>query len=202
MWEPILTGLSFTILLIVLWADFFISKKKKVFFMTNQAHVSLYMIPILLSFVMIILSQNSKELISLYEIILIVFFIAVYLYMIRFNKIILVNAFKNEVVELISNFLNEEKIQHSIFASESESVTLISIDRLRKAFVIKDFNKWIEIDSTILNNPDLLIKLDKYIKANSKDLKSKNSNHLIFFILLNILIILLATFFILKLPKL
>lgn len=189
MWESILAGLGFAVLLLLLWTDFLISKSKKVIFMSNQMHVLMYLGPMLLSFVLIILSQNTDEPITIYEIILILIFMVFILYIQRSNRIILLNAKHTDVVDLVDKMLKEENIKHSFFSSDSENITAFSVENINKAIVIKDFAKWIEINAFIYNRSELLISMDKYIRKNSSNLKGESNNHNLFFILLNILII-------------
>lgn len=193
--QLILTAACFVLLLLILWADFFLNHAKRVIFMSNQKHVAFYVIPILFSFISLILSQNTTQLISVSELLLVIMFIGIFLYISRYNKIILRNAIKENVVEELVNFLNENNRINKVYKTDAKEVTLVGINNLKNSFTVRDSVRWVEIDTMISNDSAILLALDKYFKEHSKTMPYKNEKANIFFVLLNIFIIAMGIYF-------
>lgn len=181
---------SFMTLLGVLAVDLYFARCRRTVFMTNQSHVNLYIVPFLLSFVLFTLAISGDGMTPL-GISMLLIFLGVYIYILSYDKIIIMGAVMDEVVEEIDRFLTESGRTYRIHVS-SDLTRTVDINNYRSALIIRDAEKWIEIDNRIHYDEAFVSGLSEHIRKKAPELSKKRSVPNVFYFLLIFFIIALA----------
>ena len=183
----ILMILSFAVLLVILAMDIIFTRYKNPIYLTNQSHVNLYIVPFLLSFILFTLAISGKNMTGL-GILMLVIFTAVYIYLLTFDKVILVGGDMDNVLAELEYFLEESHHNFRIYRS-NERIATVEINNYRNAFTVRDAGRWIEIENHIHYDEAFIIDLHTYFKKRSSMLKALQPKPNIFFYILIVFII-------------
>ena len=178
----ILMILSFVILLVILIMDLIFQRYKKPIYMTNQSHVNLYIVPFLLSFVLFTLAISGEGM-TLLGIIMLLLFMAVYIYMLSYDKIILIGADYDNVLDELEYFLKESNRTARLYRA-NDRIATVEIFNYRNALSVRDADRWIEIDNHIHYDDDFIKELNLYFRKRAPMLKNRVLRPNIFYFLL------------------
>ncbi len=188
----ILSGLT---ILWSLFTDLIFYFRKSPVFMSNQYHVNLYILPLLISytlFTMAVLQKNGK---NFFSVLILMMFATGYVFLIGKFKIVLKGAGIDSVMEEMDNFMKNQGKNYRIF-HVTEHLYSIEINNYQNAVLIKDMEKWVEIDSIIHKDEKFLEDLDSYFIERAPHMPLPRRRPNIFFYLLVILTILTFILFI------
>lgn len=183
----ILMIISFAVLLVILAVDIIFQRYNKPIYLTNQSHVNLYIVPFLLSFVLFTLAISGEGMTPL-GIIMLLIFVAVYIYMLSFDKIILIGGDMENILAELEYFLGESNRSFRIYPA-NDRIATIEINNYRNALTVRDADRWIEIDNHIHYDEEFIKDLNVYFKKRAPLLKVKQLAPTIFFFILIIFII-------------
>lgn len=192
--------ICFLALFIILWLDLYFLLCNKVIYFTNQQHVLIYTIPLTISTLFLLFAQNIDAQISIYEIIVILLEVLAIIYLCNKKRIVLVNAKNESVINSLDKFLSTQDKRYKIVNSNQDNVTMVEINNLKEAIVVRDTGKWIEIDSNLSHDKRLLENLDNHFK-NEKSLEYNGGKPNVFFYILNIILLLLMVYFVFFTPR-
>ena len=180
---------SFLVILAVLAVDFFFYRHKKTIYMTNQSHVNLYIVPFLLSFVLFTIAISGEGMTPL-GLSMLLIFLGVYIYILSYDKIILIGPSLSDVIEELDNFLSESGRNYRIYPA-NEFTSMVEINNYRNALTIRDAAQWIEIDNHIHYDEAFIQDLNEYFqkKAPSLEAKQLKPNVTFYALILAILVI-------------
>lgn len=188
---------SFLVILTVLAVDLFFYRHKKTIYMTNQSHVNLYVVPFLLSFVLFTLAISGEGMTPL-GLSMLLIFLGIYIYILSYDKIILIGANLHDVIEELDQYLIESGRNYRIYPI-NEFTSMVEINNYRNALTVRDADKWIEIDNHIHYDEAFIQDLNEYFHKKAHTLKAKRTKPNITFyaLILGILIIafMLARFY-------
>lgn len=190
---------SFMTLLAVLAVDLYFSRCTKTVFMTNQGHVNLYIIPFLLSFVLFTLAISGDGMTPI-SIAMLLIFLGVYIYILSYDKIILMGAVMEDVLEEVDRYLKDSGRTYRIYVS-SDLTRTVDINNYHNAMVIRDAEKWIEIDNHIHYDEEFVEALNQHFRKKAPELSKRRTVPNVFYFLLVFFILALAyqlSFFYLK----
>lgn len=183
----ILMIISFTVLLVILAMDVIFQRYKNPIYLSNQSHVNLYIVPFLLSFILFTLAISGKDM-TVLGILMLLIFTAVYIYLLSFDKIILIGADMDNVLHELEYFLGESNRNFRIYRA-NERIATVEINNYRNAFIIRDADRWIEIENHIHYDDAFIADLHAYFKKRASMLKGVQPKPNIFFYLLILFII-------------
>lgn len=189
----ILMIISFAVLLVILAVDLIFQRYKKPIYLANQSHVNLYIVPFLLSFVLFTLAISGKDM-TVLGIFMLLIFTAVYIYMLSFDKIILLGADMDNVLDELEYFLKESNRNFRIHRA-NERIATVEINNYRNAFTVRDADRWIEIENHIHYDEAFIKDLHAYFKKRASMLKALQPKPNIFFYILIVFIISLGILF-------
>lgn len=188
MLSVILIILSFLSLVFILVMDVVLTSRDKPIYMTNQSHVNLYIVPFLVSFILFLLALEETAL----GIVMLLAFTAVYIYILSYDKIILVGADMEEVKKELEKYLNHTGRSFKMRQTIGRTVA-VEINNYPNALTIRDTHRWIEIDNHLNKDQDFIRSLNQYFQDRVKDMKSPRRRPNIYFYLLLAIIIFLVT---------
>lgn len=162
---------SFLVILALLAVDFFFYRHKKTIYMTNQSHVNLYVVPFLLSFVLFTLAISGEGMTPL-GLSMLLIFLGIYIYILSYDKIILIGPSLPDVIEELDNFLTESGRNYRIYPA-NEFTSMVEINNYRNALTIRDAAQWIEIDNHIHYDEAFIEDLNEYFQNKAPSLKAK-----------------------------
>ena len=151
---------SFLVILTVLAVDLFFYRHKKTIYMTNQSHVNLYVVPFLLSFVLFTLAISGEGMTPL-GLSMLLIFLGIYIYILSYDKIILIGANLHDVIEELDQYLIESGRNYRIYPI-NEFTSMVEINNYRNALTVRDADKWIEIDNHIHYDEAFIQDLNEY----------------------------------------
>ncbi|UUM12016.1 hypothetical protein NQU17_00175 [Clostridiaceae bacterium HFYG-1003] len=189
----VLLLISFLVLLAVLAVDYYFYRTKKTIYMTNQSHVNLYVVPFLLSFVLFTIAISGEGMTPI-GLTMLLIFLGVYIYILTYDKIILMGADLDDVTRELDEYLKESGRSYRIFPSSELSRT-VEINNYRNALIIRDADKWIEIDNHIHYDEAFVADLNDHFRKRASTLKKKRIVPNFFFYVLVLFIIGIAAFF-------
>lgn len=131
---------SFLVILTVLAVDLFFYRHKKTIYMTNQSHVNLYVVPFLLSFVLFTLAISGEGMTPL-GLSMLLIFLGIYIYILSYDKIILIGANLHDVIEELDQYLIESGRNYRIYPI-NEFTSMVEINNYRNALTVRDADKW------------------------------------------------------------
>ncbi len=181
---------SFLVILAVLAVDLFFYRHKNTIYMTNQSHVNLYVVPFLLSFVLFTLAISGEGMTPL-GLGMLLIFLGVYIYILTYDKIILIGAAKTEVIAELEAYLRDSGRSFRVY-STNEFTSMVEINNYRNALIVRDADKWIEIDNHIHYDEDFIRALNDYFREKAPAMEKKRVRPNIFFYVLILVIAILA----------
>ena len=188
---------SFLVILAVLAVDLFFYRHKKTIYMTNQSHVNLYIVPFLLSFVLFTLAISGEGMTPL-GLSMLLIFLGIYIYILSYDKIILIGASFSDVIEELDHYLIESERNYRIYPI-NEFTSMVEINNYRNALTVRDADMWIEIDNHIHYDEAFIQDLNEYFQKKAPTLKAnrKKPNITFYALIFGILIIafMLARFY-------
>lgn len=187
-----LTILSFACLVFILVIDMLLVHRDRPIYMTNQSHVNLYIVPFLISFILFMLAMEETTL----GIIMLIAFTAVYVYILSYDKIILVGADMEEVIEELEKYLEQSGRNFKIRQTIGRTVG-VEINNYPNALTIRDTHRWVEIDNHLNYDKDFIVALNDHFGVRVKEMKSSSRRPNIYFYILLAIIIFLVTVLIL-----
>lgn len=187
-----LTILSFACLVFILVVDMLLIHRDRPIYMTNQSHVNLYIVPFLLSFILFLLAMEETTL----GVIMLIAFTAVYIYILSYDKIILVGADMEEVKEELEKYLEQSGRNFKMRQTIGRTVG-VEINNYPNALTIRDTYRWVEIDNHLNYDKDFIVALNDHFRLRVKDMRSSNRRPNIYFYILLAIIIFLVTVLIL-----
>ena len=179
--------ISFTVLLIILTVDFIFQRYNKPIYLTNQTHVNLYIVPFLLSFVLFTLAISGDGM-TVLGIVLLLIFVGIYIYMLSFDKIVLIGGDMDNILAELDYFLGESNRNFRIYRA-NERIATVEISNYRSALTVRDAERWIEIDNHIHYDEEFIKDLNVYFKKRAPLLKAKKLAPNIFFYILILFIV-------------
>lgn len=178
----ILMIISFAVLLVILIVDLIFQRYKKPIYLTNQSHVNLYIVPFLLSFILFTLAISGEDMTFL-AIFMLLIFLAIYIYMLSNDKIVLIGSQMNNVLEELEYFLGESNRNFRIYRA-NDRIATVEINNYRNALIVRDADRWIEIDNHIHYDEAFIKDLNAYFKKRAPMLKVTRISPNLFFYLL------------------
>lgn len=188
MLSEILTILSFASLVFILVIDMMLVHQDRPIYMTNQGHVNLYIVPFLISFILFLLAMEETTL----GVIMLIAFTAVYIYILSYDKIILVGADMDEVKKELEQYLEQSGRSYKMRQTIGPTVA-VEVNNYPNALTIRDTDRWIEIDNRLNYDKDFIEALNDHFRARVKDMKSARRRPNIYFYILLAVIIFLVT---------
>lgn len=170
---------SFLVLLAVLAVDLYFYRSKKTIYMTNQSHVNLYIVPFLVSFILFTLAISEEGMTPL-GLAMLLIFLAVYIYILTYDKIILMGADHAEVLAELEAYLRSKDRTFRIYSS-NEFTSLVEINNYHNVLIVRDADKWIEIDNHIHYDEVFIQDLNDYFREKAPVLLKRRSLPNIFF---------------------
>lgn len=170
---------SFLVLLAVLAVDLYFYRSKKTIYMTNQSHVNLYIVPFLVSFILFTLAISEEGMTPL-GLAMLLIFLAVYIYILTYDKIILMGADHAEVLAELEAYLRSKDRTYRIYSS-NEFTSLVEINNYHNALIVRDADKWIEIDNHIYYDEVFIQDLNDYFREKAPTLQKKRRLPNVFF---------------------
>lgn len=188
----ILIVFSAASILVSLIIDYSFYRRIHPVYMTNQTHVNLLTLPLLVSYSLFTLGVMNPESRDIFPILILIIFTAVYVNLVGRYKIILKGAVFKNVCEEVDNFMKEQNKTYR-FYPVTDHFYSIEINNYKDAITIKDMEKWVEIDSSIHKDDKFLNDLNTYfIKKVSQMESPKTRPNIFFYILVLVNFIILA----------
>ena len=181
--------LSFLVLLAVLAVDLYFFRSKKTIYMTNQSHVNLYIVPFLLSFVLFTLAISGEGMTPI-GLAMLLIFLAVYIFILTYDKIILIGADHAEVLAELEAYLQSTDRPFRIY-STNEFTSTVEINNYHNALIVRDADKWIEIDNHIHYDEAFVQDLNDFFQKKAATMKKERRMPNFFFYVLIFAILLL-----------
>lgn len=180
---------SFLVLLAVLAVDLFFYRSRKTIYMTNQSHVNLYIVPFLLSIVLFTLAISGEGMTPL-GLAMLLIFLGVYIFILTYDKIILIGADRAEVLDELETYLRTTERPFRFYSTTEYSST-VEINNYHNALIVRDADKWIEIDNHIHYDEAFVRDLNDHFRSRAPFLKKKRIKPNIFFYILVLFIVFL-----------
>lgn len=185
--------LSMACLLVILGIEYYFVRLRKPVYLSNQAHIILYITPLLISFLLFSFAISDGK-ISIMGTIFMVAFIGVFLYMLSYDKVIIRGSSIDSVIEELNSYLKASGRQFTIHPTTGRNVT-VEINNYSNALIVREAENWVEIDNHLHYDEDFIIKLNDHFRQNAKNLPLKTTKANVFFYLLILIILSLTIFF-------
>lgn len=189
---------SFLVLLAVLAVDLYFYRSRKTIYMTNQSHVNLYIVPFLLSFVLFTLAISGEGMTPV-GLAMLLIFLGVYIFILTYDKIILIGADHAEVLAELETYLVSTERPFRLY-STTEFTSTVEINNYRNALIVRDADKWIEIDNHIHYDEAFVRDLNAHFRTRAPFLTKKQIMPNVFFYILVLFILFLMVFLCSYLP--
>lgn len=180
--------LSFLSLVFILVTDMLMVRYDKPIYMTNQSHVNLYVVPFLISFILFVLGLER----SFIGILMLLIFTGVYIYISSYDKIILIGAAMDQVLEELESYLKASGRAYRIRRHHGHSVA-IEINDYPNALTVRDADRWIEIDNHLNYDEEFIEELNVYFKDRVKTMNTDSRKPNVYFYILLAAIILIVS---------
>lgn len=180
--------LSFLSLVFILVTDMLLVRYDKPIYMTNQSHVNLYVVPFLISFILFVLGLER----SVIGILMLLIFTGVYIYISSYDKIILIGAAMDQVLEELESYLKASGRTYRIRRHHGRSVA-IEINDYPNALTVRDADRWIEIDNHLNYDEEFIEELNVYFKDRVKTMNTDRRKPNVYFYILLAAIILIVS---------
>lgn len=180
--------LSFLSLVFILVTDMLMVRYDKPIYMTNQSHVNLYVVPFLISFILFVLGLER----SVIGILMLLIFTGVYIYISSYDKIILIGAAMDQVLEELESYLKASGRAYRIRRHHGRSVA-IEINDYPNALTVRDADRWIEIDNHLNYDEEFIEELNVYFKDRVKTMNTDSRKPNVYFYILLAAIILIVS---------
>lgn len=179
----ILIILSFASLLIILLIDLFFYCLDKPVYMTNQSHINLYILPFFLSFIFFYLAVTGTELSSL-NVIIFLLFTGFYIFILSEDKVILIGANMEEVLDVLDGYLKESGRTFRVYPNSPHLVS-VEINNYPNALTVRNADQWIEIDNHLHYDEAFVNELFRFFSTKTKEMKSiPRRPHFLFYVLI------------------
>ena len=191
--NTLFVSISLLAVFFLLAIDLYFCLRTKPIYLTNQQHVIIYNLPLLVSFGFFA-GYAADDPAAPVTILIIALFIIVLISFLTNNKIILRSANLGDVTERLNQFLSDQGKVFKIYQIGDKIMT-VEINNYKDALIVRDTEKWVEIDSHIHSDAKLLKAVNSFFKGEVKHMKGNPTSPNVFFFV--ILFILLALFLLL-----
>ncbi|PKK38833.1 hypothetical protein ABB02_01886 [Clostridiaceae bacterium JG1575] len=174
--------LSFLLLIGLTVADALIYRLKHPLYMTNRTHVTLYIVPLLISFLLftIAISQGTFPLVGYIMLLLLV---ATYILMSSYDKIILAGADMDTTLKMLQQFLEASDRSFRIHQNQP-GIATVEIKNYPNALMVRDVDRWVEIDNHLHYDEPLIKSMNEWFKKAAPTMPARGGRPNLFFYVL------------------